>query len=393
VSFPPQAYAAQPYSQHPQNLYGGRSYFEEIPDDRGWLFEDAPIFQAIRDSFRRSYWRSEYLLWSLSPPGNVVLGEDPASGFDARQPFPAVDSITGLVIGNANSPVLDDVNVNNNNGFRGTFGLPIGPGTAELSGFILHTSDVKQDLTHLITPGDLAGPPIVLPTFIAQTVTVDGLPSDSQLLYTDGYQYRLKTSMWGSEANYVLNYNEGRGDIIAISPLFGARYLNLNESLDQRGTYQFSDDGGLTSRPVERRIFSRTSNNSYGMQFGVRGEFKTKRLTIGAEPKLMIGVNSYKANLNTANILSDAEPVVSLRDSKTTWGPIADLNVYTRFAMTENLHVTAGYNFMWIGRITRPYNNIDYNTSIITGNGEFNQRVNMTDAVLQGLTFGVEYQF
>ena len=107
----------------------------------------------------------------------------------------------------------------------------------------------------------------------------------------------------------------------------------------------------------------------------------------------MLGLNSYKANLFTQNILSDTEPVLNIHDKETTFGPLADLKLYSRLALNQNLHVFASYNLLWAGMLTRPANNIVYNTSVITGAGAFQQNVRTTDAVLQGLSVGAEFRY
>lgn len=371
-----------------------RTTYEELPDDRGWLFDDSPVGDFLEERLRRAFFRTEYILWSVSGPGDTLLGEVPLAGNNPRLPFPAPDPVTGAIVGTATAPSLGEININNNNGFRGTFGAPVGPGAFEASAFILATSDAELNLTGRITPGDLVGPPIVLPTFVGQPTLVEGARSDTGLLlYTDSYEAVLRTSVWGTEANYIFNApNANSGNPVTFSPLVGARYLNFRESLRQAGVYDFTNDGGVTFTPVERQINSSTINNSYGPQFGVRAEMNISRLTIGAEPKVMLGLNSYKATLSTRNILSPTEAPLNVSETKTTFGPVADLKVYTRFALSENVHAFASYNFMWAGLITRPDNNIVYNTSI-TGVGDFRQNVNYTDAIIQGLSVGAEFRY
>ena len=378
------------------NPNGGnaRTIYEERPDDRGWLFEDSPLSKSLENSFRHAFFRTEYLLWSFGDPGNVVLGAPLLSGLDPRNPLnvPVNDRFTGNPIGFGVVPTLDSFQLGGNNGFRGTFGLPVGPGAFEASAFIFQTKAGHLDLTDQIRARD-PNDPFSVATFVAQPVLVDGTLSNNSLMYDVSYQAVLKTSVWGTEANYVFAPpNAGAGDFITFSPLVGFRYLNFRESLNQTGVYEFTTDG-INFSPVTSRINASTINNSYGPQIGLRTEMTISRLTVGAEPKVMLGLNSYKANLFTQNILSNTEPILSIQDKQTTFGPLADLKVYSRFALTQNLHVFASYNLLWAGMLTRPSNNIVYNTSVLTGTGAFQQNIRTTDAVLHGLSVGAEFRY
>ena len=371
-----------------------RTIFEEIPDDRGWLFDDSPLSKSLENSFRHAFFRTEYLLWSIGDPGNVVLGAPLFSGLDPRDPANVLvnDRVTGAPIGLGIVPTLDAFSLNGNNGFRGTFGVPVGPGAFEASAFVFMSNTIRQDLTGEIRADD-PDDPFDSATYVATPVLQEGAPSIESLVYTDSFETVLKTSVWGTEANYVFAPpNAGAGDFLTFSPLVGVRYFNFREKLTQTGVYQFSDDL-INFRPVTSRIDAATVNNAYGPQIGFRSELNVSRLTIGAEPKMMFGLNTYKANLFTQNILSDSEPDLSVVERKTTFAPIADLKVYSRFALSQNLHVFAAYNLMWSGLITRPFNDIVYNTSVLTGAGAFSQNVRTTDVVLQGLSVGAEFRY
>lgn len=388
-------YAGQYVPQYaPQNGGNNRTIYEELPDDRGWLFEDSPLSKSLESSFRHAFFRAEYLLWSISDPGNVVLGAPLLSGADPRDPanVPVNDRTTGAPIGFGIVPTLDSVQLTGNNGFQGTFGMPVGPGAFEASAFIFRPNTSRLNLTDSIQPVD-PDDPFSVATFVAQPVLVEGAPSIDSLVYDVSYQAVMKTSVWGTEANYIFAPpNAGAGDFITFSPMIGVRYFNFRESLNQTGVYEYTDDG-INFRPVTSSINASTINNTYGPQIGLRTEINIARLTLGAEPKVMLGLNSYKASLYTQNILSDTEPVVNIHDKETKFGPMADLKLYGRFALGQNFHVFAAYNLLWAGMQTRPYDNIVYNTSVITGSSDFQQNVRTTDTVLQGLSVGGEFRY
>ena len=59
--------------------------------------------------------------------------------------------------------------------------------------------------------------------------------------------------------------------------------------------------------------------------------------------------------------------------------------------MTENVSVVASYDLMWLGMVTRPYDNTIYN--VAGGAGAFQQRIRHTDVLVEGMTVGVEYKY
>ena len=410
---PPGAWSGQP--QPPQPQYGGippqgssNSVYEQLPDDLGFLHEDSPFETGLKNLFRHSYYRGEYLLWSATNPGNVLLGQTPASGFAAPTGATPIAPNTFVVPSNpftggtasAILPSLDSFELKNINGYRGTIGLPIGPGNVELSAFILGTRTNLLDMSTLITP-EITGNRLVVPptptipaNFIGTPFTVGGV--QQTLLYTHGYEAIMKTNIWGTEANFVMD-GPGAGDFLSISPLIGFRYLNYRESLAQNGSYQYVTDQSTNpftlSNVLPRDIYSQSNNNSYGPQFGVRAEVGNAKLKFGAEPKIMLGLNSYTATMSTINIPFDIPANNSnliFHKQATTFSPLADLKVYSRIAISQYAHVFVAYNLMWVGSISRPYDSVGYNINS-SGQGLFTPK--FTDSIIQGLSVGGELRF
>jgi len=417
---PPGAWQAQgPAPAPPQNSPGyttppqgnSNTIYEQLPDDLGFLHEDSPLESVLKNLFRHSYFRGEYLLWTAGSPGNVLLGGQPAGGFiPSTLEVPLAPNTFNVTGGNpltqnpatAVIPSLDAFALKNINGYRGTMGVPIGPGNAELSAFILGTRTNEFDGTSLITPeitaNLLATPPILNTTpatFIGEPVTVAGVAG--QMLFMSGYQAIMKTSIWGTEANYIMDApNEGTGDLITISPLFGFRYLNYRESLSQFGGYQFVTDNTttpVTTSPELRALYSQSNNNFYGPQFGTRVEMKVSKVTFGAEPKVMLGLNTYTAALSTLNVPFD-NPANNTNQSyfktASVFAPLADFKVSTRVNISQYAHVYVAYNLMWVGSLSRPYDTIGYNLSA-SGAGLFNPK--FSDTIIQGLSVGGELRF
>jgi len=395
----------------------GRTIYEQMPDDQGWLYEDSPLERSLKNTFRHAYFRVDYLLWDIEDPGDNVLSAptnlaavtNPTNPDDVF--FPLTDPSTGNQL-NVVQPTLARVFINENNGIRGTFGLPVFDwGTFETSVFALATStaDITTPIVLGIGTADTNGDGVIdnldspvsvnLVDATAQAVLIDGqLPAgDNFLLVNDlGYQASLKTSVWGAEGNFLSETFNPNSSFLAM-PFVGFRYFNFREDLRQSGQYSFSTFDPLTGLPVppiasERRIDSTTNNNLWGPQIGLRAELTSKWVSVGVQPKVMVGVNSYKAELMTQGILNPTEPERVLYEKNNTFGILGDLEVYSKVRLGDHFSLRVGYNFLWSGLITRPADNIVYNIQSATGGlpatSAFVQDVKFSGAVLQGLSVG-----
>lgn len=498
----------------------GRTIYEELPDDTGWLYEDTPLERALKETFRHATFRVDYLNWSVSEPGNNLIGSDtailglnalsPNSLNDALYPSdptepyvfqPYRDPLTAFQISNPATvnqsliavvqPSLKDVRVDSNNGIRATFGLPVlNAGTFEASIFTLQTStspiirnpvsqydiydsngngifgeiftpltvgefdrngnglsddvvndfeafaipilingQVPQPLLNPSTPGTFSPPipTIQNPLSPGTQIQVDGngnpvldangnttivdIPSrgdNFRIVWDQGYVASLKTAIWGTEANFLMETFDPNSPV-SIRPMFGFRYFRYAEDFRQNGAYTFSTLNTATntfnSQIVNRKIDATTINNLYGPQVGLRAELINKWVTFGAQPKVMMGLNTYKANLATDNILSPTDIDQFLTQNESTFGVVGDLEVYSRIRITEHLNLMVGYNLMWAGMLTRPYDNIVYNASQTLndpdGDGvgtydyasDFKLDVKYSGAILQGLNVGGELTY
>ena len=85
-------------------------------------------------------------------------------------------------------------------------------------------------------------------------------------------------------------------------------------------------------------------------------------------------------------------PATFERRVDTTFGPVANLQVYCRGNLSESLTLFVSYDMMWAGMITRPADNIVYNVTgtAIPQPGAFRQNVHYTDLLLQGVSVGGE---
>jgi hypothetical protein len=213
------------------------------------------------------------------------------------------------------------------------------------------------------------------------------------------YRAEVKTRMWGTEGNWVRNSFDP-GSPLQLSPIIGFRMLEFGEDLRQSGQYRFSvtaPDGTVTTSVVDRRISSTTDNYVYGPQIGFRSELVSKWATLGVQPKLMLGMNTYKAAIQTQNILSPTDINQNLMRKDTTFGVIGDLEVYSKIHVRPHFNILVGYNLMWTGLVTRPAENIVYNVSGAVGGAgrqsDFGLDVDYSGLLLQGLSVGGELNY
>lgn len=415
-----------------------RTIYEELPDDLGFIDNDTPLARILTDTFRHSYFRAEYLLWDISGPGNGILGAQTLDGVVSASLSSQLINTTGAptnlpinlgtlftqtvngVSGISQSPGLSDFQPNNISGFRGTYGLPTNFGDFEVSAFVLGQSVQNFTPAAINIPGSLIQPEItpiaaITPgsrlsadgtndatngqaaTFISQAILVDGqrtpFAQGNFLNYDISYQAKLSTSVWGSEANFLLKSADPNSPF-QLRPSLGFRYFNFQDRLLQSGQYnQPSPADPTVNLVVARQINSAANNNLLGPQISTRAEFTFARILIGVEPKLMLAINNWTSNLGTSNVLSSTDPAQNLTQHGTTFSPLVDLRGYSNVAISKYLSAYVAYNFIWTGSLNRSANDIVYNKSSVTGNSDFSLQKNYSNTTLQGLSVGFEFRY
>ena len=419
--------------------------YEQLPDDLGFHDEDTEFGKLLTRTFAHAWYRSEYLQWTASRPGEGILGAQPSDGIPAQTPGTggplnvpitagATFSVTpaaSLQPATAQSPALDGLTNLNSNGYRGTFGLPVPVGQLEFSAFVLARNSTSMDgnayIQPFITPipsssgiGRFApnsfGPPVGTDSTGATVPAVNGQAQQiySQALQTNGvqtpfassaflnydrsYQATLSTFAWGTEGNYVADSIDPNSPF-QFRPIYGFRYFNFRDSLNQRGQYnQPTTDpatGNITLAETSRSIDSSANNNMFGPQIGARAEFAYSRLILGVEPKIMMGVNSWQQNLNTSQVLSPTDPSQSLLSRGTNFAPLIDLKGYSSIMLSKYVSAYCAYNYIWAGSVTRSYNDIIYNqnTRGATTVSDFGLKNQLTNVSLQGISLGIDIRY
>lgn len=391
---PPVEYYPQngPYTQYPVGAANGGTTYEQLPDDRGFFYGASPLEETLKLVFKQTWIRLEYLNWTIEDSGTNLLSGDPTAFFDPRDEIDVVAQ-TGQIgtgdtpiipgfftLGNAVIPTMQGLQSREENGFRGTMGLPLSFGAFEASAFVL---DETTDKTNEVQPGGLVPP---FTTFIAINLESNGAPSDQLLLFDSDYQTRYRVQTFGGDVKLLWDLKENPTGFNH-QVLASYRYLNFTEQLTQIGV--FDNFGAAVANTSV--IDSYSENHVHGPVVGFRTELVESWFRIGVEPRLMLGFNTFEAQVETTNLRNDTDGTVFTKEHATRFAPGFDLNVYGRIRMNSHFWLTVGYDLMWLGRLTRADDNIFYNDLGAASPPDVRVRPQFQDVKIQGYSVGGEF--
>ena len=125
------------------------------------------------------------------------------------------------------------MNFDNINGIRGTFGIPLHPGTIEA--VFWGTNESTYRFTVPGTAGDQSAADVDV---IATSLLTNNAPGGtSSCSTTFKFRYDYAAQIFGAEANFYYNYRNPRLGL-RVLPVFGFRHTDYDESLKQRGTFR-----------------------------------------------------------------------------------------------------------------------------------------------------------
>lgn len=234
-------------------------------------------------------------------------------------------------------------------------------------------------------------------------------------------------SRFGSgEVNLAIPFSESerwRFDV-----LLGQRYADLSENLDIRsssapleGTPGFSV-GGVNVGPgdVAGDVNNfRTRNQLFAAQMGLRAVYNVADgLFFTTTAKLAAGFNRQTVDISGQTIIvhaSGAQPTTFNgglwavatnigKETKTQFAYLPELGMTLGYWMTDSICLTAGYQFVYFGRVVRPGNQIDriINRSYVPQSAGFGGPAepfrplvpfSRSDYWAQGMSFGFEVRF
>ncbi len=444
-----------------------------MPWERGG---NTPFRQFATDVLPNTYFRVEYLSWSLDDVGSRALGAPTLlQNGDVLHPIPQAVFDTDLFTArNLNVPRTGPFSFNKTSGARVTWGIPLTFGDLEFSGFALEenkdgllnsipgraiptnfvvpggtvltvpatvptltfpvgvtTTAVPMTTVRVFSPPATAGNPVTLPVGLFDTILPgttlqiptsnaiaipllqNGQKSTTALIYNLSYKASYHSQLWGTEAKLVLDVGPDH-DGMTMKPLVGFRYLNFDEQFRQVGVTNYATNIVRTTPlyvgstpaflppgqsvslfgPVRQSIIDSTAqNNLYGLQLGTRMEYEYKRLALGLDPRVSLGVNHYETQVTTTNLRSLADGRHRTRDNELIFSPVFDVSMYGRLRVTPYFSLHAGYNFTYLFRVTRPVDNIVYNDNGPAAAPGVVVDPKTGSVSLQGLTVGGEIRF
>jgi hypothetical protein len=359
--------------------------YGDLSGDRGGLYENSPMDEFVKDLVTDSFFRIEYLNWTMKKPGDTLLGSGTNATLNPRRPFRV--SSGNALLGEARVLSTTRLELDNLDGIRATLGIPLVSGTIEGSIYAFedsHTTDGVFSGLGEPAPGNV----VVLPQFIANTTLTNGVQGTNAFLYDSSYRMAFRNRVWGSDINYVLEaYDPNPG--LQLRPLIGIRYYDQSENFTQIGV--FDDDGQIPELSSE--IHSDSTNHVYLAQIGLRAELVSRWLTVGLEPKVGLGVNDYESSVSTIRLRSQGDPAVRTEDSGARIAPFGELALYSRIHISENFSISVGYTVVIIDNITRPHSSILYNDNGPSNPAGFVVAPSFDTMYYQGINVGGELRF
>jgi len=304
------------------------------------------------------------------PNGFFFPGEDIQK--NPTDPFP----VPG---GTARAYNTAPISLYENSGIKGTLILPMTYGSLEFTGFILQHAESQVNLGGL-PQGSFANNDEF---FAALPVKLNEQNSDIVGLFSQYFAAEFTSLVFGGECNIVFNPIVPKQYGLLIRPEVGFRYLGIQEEFDV-----YAQNPGIPTTTIT----SRTISNIYGPQVGVRFELVTQWFTIGADPRVMVGVNQFVSTVESfdAEIGSSADRIAATR-----FDAVGAFDLYAKIPIHDQVRIYVAYNLIGTGNISRPQQQIDYN---VTGTEtSFTNDIHLSlahsDFIVQGFSVGLEFNF
>jgi len=374
-------YAFQQYGAPDQNSL----YAELLPADRSSTFPEdfgTVSLAQTKEMFRGTWGRLEYLHGNISHEGATTLGapifgpsaSDPTVIVDYPDPsqqFPIIFT-DGITTALAEVPTTRGTRWKNAQGMRGSFGIPIAKAFS-IEGRAWGYEEQAFTLdTPRIPPLQVNGPfSQVNSTFLATTLTTDGVPGTTVILYDAGFSSSYTSSIKAGDVSLVFNWkNPDEG--LRVQPILGYRHEEYVEGLGFGGTFDNTSGayvGAGTFAPQSNWIQSNAVNHRDMLAVGLRTEWQRGNLTLGMQERMAVGSNIAKTSVYTSNLREPGSIPGTVDDPaltrsfqrSTTVAPTLDLDVYAHIQMNHWLSFRVGYNLIWMGRVAAADQSIRFN--------------------------------
>jgi len=365
------------------NTYS-RSLVRQMPVDRGWTY-DSPVDTSIKSMFHSTTLKLEYLHWSLEGPDNILLSAPILGVPDPTQPTPVFDRSTGIARGDGVALNYIDRTMETN-GMRAALAFPVENGSLDWNVWGIFKNESTRPTASIYATRSTTIPDDDL--VVVTNFDVNGNLASNTNVYDTSYSVNLDTEMFGTGVNYILDpYLPGEG--FRMQPLFGFRFVSLRETMNQVGV----DSGGGIGTPRTTTIYSKVENRVFGPTIGARAEYKHSRFTIGAEPKFTFGFNRDTNQVRTDQLFEATDPTIVSVQKNNEFSPTFQVSVYAKLNVNEHIRCFVGYDYLFIGQISRAYDIIDYNEDRTSTNPATGTKVREQHSKFSadGITAGLEF--
>ena len=352
---------------------------------------EQPVEQFVGDLAERSWLRIDYLHWTFARPGAKSIG---APVLNVTDPLVVFDNNSGATAGESVIPQMGNIALDDSSGIRGTWGLDLNNADLELEFFGTEQNTDGFAMTNL-SVGRPTGAETVGTTGLPNVVTpllTSGAQTDAAtanyLIFDDSFQTSLASQIWGAEAILVTDpYVPGPG--VTWQWLGGFRYVAYEEEWRNRGV---NSSGGLGASVVST-FGGNTVNNMYGPEVGARLSATNKWFTFSATPRIAFTLNDYTAE-TASSALGAAETRFSGSDIEFT--PIVQVSFVGEIHINDSFSVFGGYDFMWIYRMTRPFDNVVFDSTPGLAGGftpAIGQQIDLESFYARGLSVGAVFRY
>jgi hypothetical protein len=360
-----------------------------VPQSRDIYGMDPYMDLGIAETFSRSWIRTDLLLMTFQEPNTNYIGATPTvippNTYNPSALFPAVDRVGGARDSQVGT-LVNLANVDNRNipGLRVTVGIPTQLSTLEVSGFML-----AQANSNLFFPTTLDTSSFstlgfsVLPAIPLQRV---GSPTTLDYFFFDqGMTVNSSNDIQGTDAKFVMGAVTPNVEM-EVFPIIGFNYFHFGNRL--------SITGEDLATSTNHMIQSKSNNQVFGPEIGLRLENRNKWFTLGFEPKFTFGINRMTGRVASSQIFSPTEADISLVESKTRFAPTIDLTAYSRIRFSEHCNLNLGYQFMAMAGASLSDQNIVWKSSnSVTGPALIGLQQDTHSFWMQGLNLGLEITF
>ena len=359
---------------------------------------------------------SEFLLWwTKRAPVNTPLltaatnQADPTSG----------------QIGSANTSVLlgnQNYDLNQRYGGRFTLGGWFdSEGCIGMEGNYLFISP-HSTTTTAGTSGAAGSPVVGIPFFNAggappsqAFAALGGPPGPGLGAPTSNSSYlRLSNELQGGELNLIGRLY--RTENLTLTGLAGFRYVNFNEELD------FGSAGmqPATGVFIGFRDSFHATNNFYGGNLGLRGEYRLGNFFVEATGKVALGTMEQTMNISGSTTVVNpigagiptgtsatgffAQPSNIGRFNHNAFCVVPETDLKFGYNISRNIQAFVAYNFLYLSNVERPGTGIDHSVNLsqsalggaggtLVGPAAPTFSFSRSDFWAQGVSFGVQFKF